>query len=146
MLLIVVFAGIAVAGGVLWLAFRDDVAGIVGAFLFYGFVVVLLSCLLCLGINRAEARTNALSIEAARRTVIAARSSDVSEYELAALQASVMEYNTWLADAQYWQKHPWFGVFTPAYVQDIEPIRSDECPLVFPLWMCILLVIGGGRK
>jgi len=78
---------------------------------------------LMLLITRIESMAGLVEFDSVAQTVVTARTNDgISEFELAALQASVIEANMWLASAQYWGD----GFFDPLYpdaIQDAEPIK-----------------------
>jgi len=73
---------------------------------------------------RMDIRSKTLGFEQTRITIENARSNEgISEYEIAALQQKVVEYNAWLIVAQYWQRNLWVNWFIPASVQELEPLR-----------------------
>lgn len=69
-----------------------------------------------------QVRSDIVKREAIASTLDAARAQS-NPIELAAITRDIVEFNTDLAQAKYWQKNPltsWF--FSPKY-QDIKPIK-----------------------
>ena len=74
--------------------------------------------------TRADTRSFALALEQTRATIEDARSNEgISEYEIAALQQSIIDCNVRLVNSQYWQKNPWINWFIPAWIQELELLR-----------------------
>jgi len=92
--------------------------GVTGGVLLFCAVIALI----VVPCSRAGTESFVIALEATRQTVNAARERS-SEMELAAITATVAEYNSALAARKYWQKNLWIGVYEPAWIQDVEPIR-----------------------
>jgi len=91
--------------------------------------VIILSCTLLvlfihLPIHRAGIMSDVREFIAVEETVVITRNNEsISEYELAALQHKIIDYNAWLANIQFWATNPVGKWYTPKAVLLLKPIR-----------------------
>jgi hypothetical protein len=59
---------------------------------------------------------------AAKQTIAQARTTNTSELERAALTTKIIEVNSWLANAKYWNDSI-FDIYIPDEVEELEPLK-----------------------
>ena len=96
----------------------------------WGFIGIGSLCILVfisgvvLPLERAGVKSKMLEFYSVERSLETAReNSDISEFELAAIQQEIVCTNRWLAKAQYWAVHPLTNWFWVQDVMDLEPIK-----------------------
>jgi hypothetical protein len=90
----------------------------VTSFLFgIGFILAVLVWVLAPLQYKSEIK----QFEAFKTTLSNARELDLSEYERAAIQSKIADWNEWLADIQY--KDTWLINCVPDEINDLEPIK-----------------------
>jgi len=83
-------------------------------------LIVVLAIFLC----PIDIRSEILEFKSVEESLLIARNnSDISQLELAALQHKVVEMNKWLANAQFWTKHPLTNWFWPKEILALSPIK-----------------------
>ena len=86
--------------------------------------LALVITLIAIPYSRLDTHSEIIELEAVRDTLERARANDtISPYEIAAMQQKATEMNQWLANAQFWAKHPLTNWFWPKDVFNVQPIR-----------------------
>lgn len=86
--------------------------------------LIFLIALIAWPIGYYGCKASIAEFESAKETIYSLRSNEnVSEYELAAANISVVKWNTWLAGQQYWKGTFMIGYAYPGAVMRLKPIR-----------------------
>jgi len=117
-----------VFGSIVWLILTEkdiDCGSFIGAIMFGAVAGVGLIVLVIFLVGHPiEVRAEIVQFDSVQDSVLVARSNpDISQLELAALQHKVVEMNKWLANAQFWAKHPLTNWFWPKKIFELEPIK-----------------------
>ena len=87
-------------------------------------VLILVMALFLLPIIYSSEVGNIQGFKSVKATVENARANgNISAIELAALQHKIVESNSWLAKAQYWNNFPIISLYIPEKVMELEPIK-----------------------
>lgn len=73
---------------------------------FFLFITILTAL-----IGPSNDRSKIREMEAVRKTINEQRIKEISPFERAQLTQTIIQYNTWLAGAQYWRQSPWRNIF-----------------------------------
>jgi len=99
----------------------DDFLGLIFAVI--GCIIFALS-LIFIPIYRNDVYVSIQKHEVIRQTVIAARDQgDITQFERISLTEDVIDANKRLTHMQYYAGHPWFKLYYPEEVLDVELIR-----------------------
>ena len=95
----------------------------VGPVMAWTAVVVLAIMLVIIPFTKMETNANIDGFLAVKASVEQARSNDVSDIELAALQHKIVEQNMHLARKMRYANSPWFKIFFTEGIFELEPIK-----------------------
>ena len=82
----------------------------------------LLVSLILLPIQRNSTSADIEAHKAIGRTMVETRRHEISELERIGLTQDVLETNMKLAKAKYYANSPWFGIYYPKKVIDVEEV------------------------
>lgn len=122
LILAIVFVALVVFASKKWdYIYRRDWEFPTGLFLFL-FGVTLLASLVVWAVAPPSWRADIADYKATKTSIQNARAQGLSELERVSIQDKVIEYNAWLARAQYQDKHFWIECI-PSEIQDLTPIE-----------------------
>ena len=87
-------------------------------------VIVMVAVIGTFLMNPISVNAHIVQYQSVQETINQARTNpDISPMELAALQQKAVDENKWLANVQFWAKHPLTNWFVPKVVFQLKPIR-----------------------
>jgi len=127
MVILLVFFGLTLVCGIAGYFYakgieKYDINGFYFACLVFGIIFVVI--LIIVPISRMDDLASIAGLRALEKTFNEAReNSNISEFELAAIQQSVAEKNAWIASSQFWARHPLTNWFWHPDILGLEPIK-----------------------
>ncbi len=126
MAFIVLFCLLIMVGAVISIVYRNPKHWeyrCVGDVIMFTGVMCLLIALVFIPFYRNAITSEMEKFEATKYTIESARDNDdTTQWERIALTERVVDSNGWLARCQYYAQHPWYKLYYPKEVLDLELI------------------------
>jgi len=110
--------------GLIWWGFRswEEKAGPIVTTIIGGFATLIV--VLAVIFHPISTGAEIEQFNSVKETLESAKmNTEISEFELAAIQQKVIDQNKWLANAHYWAKHPLTNWFWPREILKLELIK-----------------------
>lgn len=95
------------------------VSGIIGG----GGAIWLITLLISMSTGPAQTRAKMKEMEAVRTTIQQQRLDSLTGLERVHLTQTIVTWNAWLADAQFWATNPWTNLYHDKSVLTVKPIE-----------------------